>query len=166
MRVLVAIASKHGSTAGIAQTIAVQLRMEDLNVDERNVDEVANVEGYDAVILGSAVYMGKLMPEATAFVEKHQAQLGNIPVWLFSSGPVGAPEAKPRGEAIDVEQIVAKVHARGHVVFAGKLDKHELGLVERIATKVVAAPEGDFRDWTAIESWAREIARELTAQNA
>ena len=161
MRVLLAVASKHGSTARIAQAIAVQLRMEDLDVDERNVEEVTSVEGYDAVILGSAVYMGKLLDTARAFVEANREQLANIPVWLFSSGPIGAPDPKPLGQATDVEELVAKVHARGHRVFAGKLDKHELNLIERVATKVVGAPEGDFRDWGAIESWARGIARQL-----
>lgn len=164
MKVLVAVASKHGSTDGIAQAIVVQLRMEDLDVDRRSVEDVKSLEGYDAVVLGSAVYMGKLLPEASAFVEAHRAQLNNIPVWVFSSGPIGAPDPKPVGEAVDVEALVAAVHARDHKVFAGRLDKHQLGLVERIGAKVVGAPEGDFRDWHAIESWAREIARQLTAQ--
>lgn len=163
MKVLVAVASKHGSTAGIAQAIAEQLGMEDLNVDRRDVEDVTHIEGYDAVILGSAVYMGRLLPEAHAFVDAHKDQLNHSPVWLFSSGPIGALEPKPLNEAIDVEELVAAVHARDHKVFAGKLDKHKLGLLERIGAKVVGAPEGDFRDWKAIKSWARDIARQLTA---
>ena len=164
VRVLLAVASKHGSTAGIAQSIAVQLRMEEISVDERNVEEVTSVEGYDAVILGSAVYMGRLLDTARAFVEAHQAQLLNIPVWLFSSGPIGAPDPNRQTEATEIGELVTKIHAREHKVFAGKLDKHELGLVERVAAKVVGAPEGDFRDWDAIESWARGIAHQLIAQ--
>jgi menaquinone-dependent protoporphyrinogen oxidase len=164
LRVLLAVSSKHGSTAEIGQSIAVQLRMEDVDVDERDVQEVSSVEGYDAVILGSAVYMGRLLDTARAFIEAHEAQLLNIPVWLFSSGPIGVPDPKRQTQAPEVDALVAKIHARDHKVFAGKLDKHELGLVERVAAKVVGASEGDFRDWEAIESWARDIAHQLMAE--
>ena len=164
MKVLVAFASKHGSTAGVAQSIAVQLRMEDLDVDQRDAKDVTSIEGYDGVILGSAVYMGKLLPEARAFVEAHRAQLNNIPVWLFSSGPIGAPDPKPHAEAADVEALVQAIHARDHKVFAGKLDKRELGLGERLVAKLAGAQGGDFRNRDAIESWAHDIAHELIAQ--
>jgi len=164
VKVLLAVASKHGSTEEIAQAIAVQLRMADFAVDRRAIEDVASIEGYDAIILGSAVYMGRLLPEVHAFVEANKVQLNNMPVWLFSSGPIGSPEPKPLGQAIDIEELVAAIHARSHRVFAGKLDKRELGLVERIGAKVVGAPEGDFRDWEKIEAWARDIARQLTGE--
>jgi menaquinone-dependent protoporphyrinogen oxidase len=161
--VLVAFASKHGATRDIAGSIAVQLRMDDLDVDLLDVADVKTVEGYSGVILGSAVYMGKLLPEVRAFVTRLESDLKRLPVWLFSSGPVGE-DLMPHGEASEVEEIATLLRARGHTVFAGKLDKHNLGLAERLAVNLVRAPEGDFRDWSAIESWTRGIAHELTTE--
>jgi menaquinone-dependent protoporphyrinogen oxidase len=160
-RVLVVVASRHGGTHGIAEAIAVELRMGDLDVELWDVDDVTCVGGYDAVIMGSAVYMGRVLPAARAFVDEHASELTRIPVWLFSSGPIG-DEPKQQSEAAEIEQLVVATKARQHKVFAGKLDKHTLGLGERLAVKVVGAPEGDFRDWQAIRAWSRRIAKELT----
>lgn len=158
--VLVAFASKHGATRDIADSIAVQLRMDDLDVDLLDVADVTNVAGYNAIILGSAVYMGNLLPDVRAFVDKFDADLRSTPLWLFSSGPIG-DDPKPAGEAAEAADLAEKLHARGHTVFAGKLDKKELSLAENLAVKLVRAPTGDFRDWDAIESWADSIAREI-----
>jgi menaquinone-dependent protoporphyrinogen oxidase len=158
---LVAFASKHGATREIAGSIATQLRMDDVDVDMMDVSDVTNVSGYDAVILGSAVYMGKLLPEVREFVSKFEGDLATKPLWLFSSGPVG-DDPKPVGEAEDVQDLAAKLHARGHTVFAGKLDKKGLGLAEKLAVKIVGASPGDYRDWESIEKWARDVANELS----
>jgi menaquinone-dependent protoporphyrinogen oxidase len=163
--VLVAFASKHGATRGIAGSIAVQLRMDDLDVDLTDVSDVTNVAGYDAIVLGSAVYMGKLLPEVREFVSKFEGELSRVPIWLFSSGPIGH-DPKPEGEAAEIEELAAKLHVRGRAVFAGKLDKKRLGLVEKIAVMCVGAPEGDFRTWDEIEQWARDLARELVIHGA
>ena len=161
MKILVASASKHASTFGIAEAIAAELRMMRYEVDVAPVDNVLGVRRYDAVILGSAVYMGKWLPEATAFIEDHKADLREKPVWLFSSGPLGWDEPGSSDGPAAAAELVAAAWARGHRAFAGKLDKHELGLVERLTVRAVRAPEGDFRDWSAIRSWAREIGDSL-----
>jgi menaquinone-dependent protoporphyrinogen oxidase len=163
LRVLVAVASKHGSTEGVARTIAEQLRKADLDVDLREVSELTGLNGYDAVVFGSAVYMGKLLPEARAFIQAQQAQLRNVPVWLFTSGPISQDAPLAKDEAPEVGALAEMICARDHKIFAGKLDKRELGVQERIVAKIVGAKEGDFRDWKAIEAWAREIAHALTA---
>jgi menaquinone-dependent protoporphyrinogen oxidase len=163
MNVLVAYVSKHGSTHGMAEAIAVQLRMADFDTDLRELSEISSVEGYGAVIIGTAVYMGHTMDGVKEFIAKHKAELSQIPVWFFSSGPIGK-EPKPVGEAVDVADLVAAINARDHKVFPGKIDKHQLNLGERIAARVVGAPEGDFRDWDAVESWAREIAHSLSKE--
>ena len=84
-----------------------------------------------------------------------------MPVWLFSSGPLGADDPQPEGEPVHLDQLIGRTGARGHRTFVGKLDKDELGFGERLIVRAVGAPDGDFRDWDAIRVWADEIAEEL-----
>ena len=161
MKVLVAVASKHGSTREIAQVIAAQLRAAHLDADLREAGEVPDLGGYDAVVLGSAVYVGSWLPEARHFAERHRAALAKLPVWIFSSGPLGALDPRPQDDPERLAAPMAGVEVRDHRVFVGKLDPAGLGLGERLAVKMVRAPKGDFRDWAAIRGWAREIAAAL-----
>src|SRR4051812_45492362 len=161
MNILIAIASRHGSTEGIAEVLAHELRAAGHTVTVRAADDPADVPPYDAAIIGSAIYAGNWLPAATAFVEDEQVRLAAVPVWLFSSGPLGAEDPPPPGEPKQLADVQAATGAREHSIFAGKLDKHDLNLAERLITHVVGAPEGDFRDWEAIRAWAREIAAAL-----
>ncbi len=90
MPVLVAYASKHGATAGIAERIAERLRAAGLEAEARPVKAVRDVAAYDAFVIGAAAYMFHWMKEATAFVRRHRTLLATRPVWLFSSGPLGS----------------------------------------------------------------------------
>lgn len=161
MRVLVTAASKHGATTEIAEAIATALRERGLTVDLTPPAEVAAVEPYDAVILGSGVYAGRWVEEARTFVDRQADSLATRPVWLFSSGPLGDPP-KPAEEATDAAPIAERLGARGHRTFAGRLERSELGFMERTIANVVRAPDGDFRDWEAVRAWAAEIAAELS----
>jgi menaquinone-dependent protoporphyrinogen oxidase len=167
MKVLVAHASKHGATAEIAQRlggwIGAALHAADptAEVDVLPADEVTELESYGAVVIGSAVYAGHWLEPATELVEKHGGFLSTVPVWVFSSGPVGDPP-EPHEEPAEVAGVLASLETRGHRLFAGALDKHHLGWGERALVAALRAPEGDFRDWDAIEAWAGEIAAELT----
>ena len=161
MTVLVAVASKHGGTRGIAEAVADELRAMGIEAEVRDVDEVADPGHYDAVVLGSAVYMGNWMEDAQRFVAGHREALAAVPVWLFSSGPLGREEPQPKGDPNGLDEFMKATGAREHRIFVGRLDKSQLGLGERLAAKVVKAPEGDFRDWEAIRDWAREIGGAL-----
>jgi menaquinone-dependent protoporphyrinogen oxidase len=178
MKVLVAVASKHGSTREIASAIAEELRNSAIDADIEEVSEVSSIRGYDAIILGSAVYMGSWLPEARSFPEHHRVALSKLPVWLFSSGPLGAEDPQPHDDPMKlIPSVLAApisgVEVRDHRVFVGKLDQAGLGFGERIAVKMVRAalgdyraPYGDFRDWDDIRGWAREIATELHSMSA
>jgi menaquinone-dependent protoporphyrinogen oxidase len=163
MTVLVAYASKHGSTEGIAKAISDRLRERGLTTDVQPVGEVEAVGDVQAVVLGSAVYAGSWMKEAVEFAHAHAERLAALPVWLFTSGPLGADvedeEEQPR-QLAELRGLIAPV---GHRVFFGALDRSTLGFGERMIVKAVKAPEGDFRDWDAIEGWADGIADELGA---
>jgi menaquinone-dependent protoporphyrinogen oxidase len=163
MKVLVCVASRHHSTQEIAEAVAQELRSAGVQTDVRTPDEEPYPAGYDAVIVGSAVYMGHWLGDARAFVEDNVEQLKAKPVWLFSCGPLGNDRDKPQQDALDLSRLMESTNARGHASFFGKLDKAELGLGERLIASVVHAPEGDFRDWDAIRAWARTVAAELTA---
>jgi menaquinone-dependent protoporphyrinogen oxidase len=161
MHVLVAVASRHGSTRDIADAIAQELQVPGVDAEVRTVDEVPDLDGYSAVVLGSAIYMGNWEAAANQFVQRHQSRLLTMPVWLFSSGPVSNGDGPGQGDPSKVVEIARLTHARGHQMFAGKLDRHGLSLGERLIVNVVQAPEGDFRDWSAIRSWADEIGAAL-----
>lgn len=165
MRVLVTAQSKHGATAEIAAAIAVELRRHRIEANVALPAQVSSLDGYDAVVLGSAVYMGRWMEQARDFAERFADKLHTIPVWLFSSGPVGDP-LKPAEPPADGETVARDVGAREHRVFAGEIDHGDLGLGEKLVVKMVHAPAGDYRPWTEIVDWSGEIADALTgAQN-
>lgn len=161
MTILVAVASRHGSTRQIAEVIAEELRGCGHEAEVRDADEVHDLAAYQAVVVGSAVYMGGWLPAAKQFVARHDARLAAIPVWYFSSGPLGLEDPKPHGDPPEMGELIKVTGAKGHRVFVGKLDKRQLGVGERLIASVVRAPDGDFRDWEAIHEWGREIAGAL-----
>jgi menaquinone-dependent protoporphyrinogen oxidase len=160
MRVLVSTASKHGATAEIGADIARVLREVGIEATELPADDVRGLDGYDAAIVGSGVYAGHWLGEAKQLLHDHREAFVRMPVWLFSSGPIG-DTPKPVDDPVDAAPMAALVGARGHRVFAGAVDKKRLGFGERAILVAVRAPEGDFRPWLEIEEWAREIAATL-----
>jgi menaquinone-dependent protoporphyrinogen oxidase len=161
MKVLIAVASKHGGTQGIGNVIADELQGMGFKFVVEPVDDVKSIDEYGAVLIGSAVYMGKWLPEAQEFLHRFSVELLDVPVWLFSSGPIGKDDPQPHGDPAHIGEYLEQTMARGHQIFVGKLDKDELGLKERLVTMAIHAPEGDFREWEVIRDWAREIGHEL-----
>jgi menaquinone-dependent protoporphyrinogen oxidase len=162
MRVLVTAASRHGSTRGIADAVAETLREVGFDADVQSIDDVRSVEGYDAAVIGSAIYAGHWLSQARSFVDAYSDELVEMPVWLFSSGPVGDPP-KPAGDPPDVSDLLARTRAVGHRTFAGQLDPATLGIGERLITTVIRVQPGDYRPWAEVRAWAREIAAALPA---
>jgi menaquinone-dependent protoporphyrinogen oxidase len=161
-RVLVVVATKHGATRGIAEAIAGELAAGDggPTVVLQDAEHAPAPDGYDAVVVGSAVYAGRWREPARDWVGAHAAALRGRPVWLFSSGPIGSPPF-PRDEPHDVHPLTELIGARGHQVFAGRLDKDLLNVGERAMVTAMRAPLGDFRDWAAVRAWAAEVAAQL-----
>ena len=161
MKVLIAVASRHGSTYEIAEAIAAELEEAGLTAEVKEINQNPHVLSYDAAVIGSAVYMGRWLSEAQNFVEDHQEALLEVPVWLFSSGPLGENSTEKEGEPYNLDELVTMTQAKGHQVFIGKLDKGDLGFGEKLVIRMVKAPDGDFRDWQAVSDWAQEIALTL-----
>ena len=162
MKVLVCTASKHGSTKEIAEAIGRRLTEAGLSVDVNDVEEVNDLTGYDAVILGSAVYMGNWLQSARQFVTEHAGELAARPTWLFSSGPTGDPPRPAPERAVSIDAVTATITPKDHRLFPGKLDPHQLSFPERAVVLAVRGAEGDYRDWEEIAGWAADIAAVLT----
>jgi menaquinone-dependent protoporphyrinogen oxidase len=165
MTVLVTAASRHGATQAISHEVARQLRSAGHSACVLDPVEVDTLDGVDAVVLGSAVYHGRWMPEARNLVARLERQLDGRPVWLFSSGPLGEP-ARPLGAVTDAEKAVRSTHARDHRVFAGRLDLAALSRGERLAARRLHAGDGDYRDWYQIRCWAAELASQIATQTS
>jgi len=162
MNVLIAVASKYGATAEIGDEIERVLVERGCQVTRMTPDDVSSPEGFDAAIIGSAVYTGHWMKPARELIERTGSMFGERPVWLFSSGPIGDPP-EPEEEPVDVADIVRATRARDHRVFAGKLARKQLSFTERAMVVAFRAPDGDFRDWTEIREWASQIAADVLA---
>ncbi|MBJ7353786.1 MAG: flavodoxin domain-containing protein [Thermoleophilaceae bacterium] len=162
LRVAVVVASRHGSTTGIAEAIRAQLSNAGLRARLFVADDFHSFEGADAVVLGSALYAGRWLNAAQELIDRHRTELSKVPVWIFSSGPVGDPPTPTAETPEPVLRAAEAVGARDTRVFSGRLDHDLLGLGERTLMKAMRAPQGDFRDWSAIGDWADGIAAELT----
>lgn len=160
MRVLVSAASKHGATAEIGKHIGETLGKRGFEVTVTEPDRAKPETGYDGIVLGSAVYAGHWLKDAKRLADRVADGDPAPPIWVFSSGPLGDPP-KPEEEPVDVAGIVETVAPVEHRIFAGKIDKSDLGFGERAIMVAVRAPNGDFRDWDEIATWANEIADAL-----
>ena len=168
--VLVTYATKHHSTAEIAEAIAAELRERSNDVDCVDAAD-AHTGGYDAVVLGSAVYMGRWRREARRFLKHERNQLATMPFWLFSSGPVGQGSGDPAKdekwlEPASVIELAESLGVREHVVFGGRLPTEPSGFVESAMVRNTPPEKADLRDWDQIRRWAASIAAELAGGTA
>ena len=178
MKILVAYASRHGATKGIAEHISQTLERAGLDITLKPVELAEPIDAYDAFVIGSATYMGSWLGQATEFVRRHREALAGRPVWLFCSGPVGTEPLNAKGrdqleaaEPKEFEEFTQTIDPRDQRVFFGAYDPDAApaGLTEGLLTRFMrvlpaarnALPAGDFRDWPAIEAWADGIARDL-----
>jgi len=164
--VVVAYASESGATAGIAEKIGQVLRQAGLQADVFSVESLRDLAPYQAVILGSAVYVGSWPKKAVAFLRANEKILADRPVWLFSSGPTGEgdPVELLNGWRLPaaLRPIADRIQPRDIAVFHGYINPDKLNLVQKWAIRRIAKkPMGDFRDWDMIVTWATMIADTL-----
>ena len=166
MRVVIVVESKHGSTRAIAEVVGDEIRKAGLeaSIVDADATDIA-LDGYDAAVIGSAVYVGRWMKNARVFLEANRETLRNMPLWMFSSGPLKEGSERP-DDLAEVRAFAADVLARDSRIFAGSLDKADLSLAERAAVRIVHAPYGDAREWDEIRSWAKTISAELTVSSS
>ncbi len=184
--VLVVYGSRHGGTRGIAERVGQTLRSEGLDVDVVSADHVTDVGAADAFVVGSGIYMGSWLKEPLDFVRRNQATLASRPTWFFSSGPLPGSTSEKSGDSLEdalgpasgpgsrgrmkVARLFAATHARENHIFDGAFDTDDppKSMSERLIRLMPGSkgllPHGDFRDWDAIDTWAREIAASLAAE--
>ncbi len=164
-RVLVAFASKYGSTAEIAENIGEVLRRAGMPADVVPADRAKDPALYQAIVLGSAVYVGQWQKMAVDFLQTHENILARRPVWLFSSGPSGAgnPLGLVKGWRLPKSLLPAadRIRPRDIAVFHGDVNAQKLNFIEKRMIETVKVPFGDFRDWNAIGAWAAGIAEAM-----
>ena len=158
MRVLVLFGSKRGGTRGVAQTVAQALDQLGVQAEARPPQEVRSLGGYDAAIVGGALYAGRWPLRLRWFVRRHAAELRALPVWCFSSGPLDdSAERADLPPTPAVRRQMDLVRARGHATFGGRLAADARGLARPLAK----THAGDWRDADHVRAWASEVAREL-----
>ena len=164
-KVLVTYATKYGGTAEIAEKIGHVLGQVGLPADVLPADRVSDLPAYKAVVLGSAVYIGRWRKGAAKFLKANEKALAERPVWLFSSGPTGEGDPVELADGWhfpgSLQPIADRIQPRDIAVFHGVVDVNKLNSIEKWMLKNVQSPTGDFRDWEAITAWAAAIADEL-----
>jgi menaquinone-dependent protoporphyrinogen oxidase len=163
--VLVAYASKMGGTKGIAESIGAELTVSGLTVTVRDAAAVDDVDGYDAVVVGSAIYASRWRPDAVAVLKLLAARTDEfrpIPIWLFHSGPCGNNAGDQVPAPTKVSRLARRIGAAAPITFGGRLEPGTAQgfLARRMATGSMA---GDFRDFEQVRGFAARVADRLTA---
>lgn len=163
--VLVAFATKHGSTKAIAHAVGSKLHSAGLNARVLPASLVRDLTPYDAVVVGSAIYHDRWLWDGLRFLRRTRGQLRERPLWLFSSGPIGGT---PVGDALletccgtdtrvpdTLVPTLGGLTLRGHATFGGRVDERAASIFERYI------PHGDWRDFEQVRAWARGIGEQV-----
>jgi menaquinone-dependent protoporphyrinogen oxidase len=156
--VLVAYATRYGSTQEVAEAIAATLREHTLEVEVQPASEVRALDRYSAVVLGAALYSGRWHGDAIKFLKRHRTALSERTVAIFALGPRSAAEEERRGSREQLDRGLAKASWLAPVaieVFGGVIDPAKLRFPFN------RMPASDARDWTAIRAWASDLAAQF-----
>ncbi len=158
-KILIVYASKCGSTGEVAQAIGQSLCDKGATVDVRPVKTVTSVDGYRAVVVGSAIRMGQWLPEAVEFLKKNQARLSRIPTAFFTvhiQNVDDSPESQAAraAYAAPVRQLVTP---SAEAFFAGKIELARMSFFDRLISQAIKAQDRDLRDWDKIRGWGQSI---------
>jgi len=169
-KILVAYASFAGATREVAEAVARELENGGAAVEVRPAREVTDLSDYRAVVVGSAIRVAKLHPHAISFIKRHAIALSQRPVAYFIVCLTLQDETEENRQTVAgyldaIKQEVPQVRPLDVGLFAGKLDPKKLNLLFRLMMKATKAPEGDFRNWPAIQAWAQQIRPALMPES-
>lgn len=167
-KILVTYASRTGTTAGVAEAIGKTLAEGGLSVEVLPMQEVKDLQGYRAVVAGSAIQDRQWLPEAMQFLKQHQAAISRMPCATFTvCMTLAIKNGQYRQGVVEwLEPVRRLAHPVSEGIFAGRLDIGKLlSLSDRVKFRISVATgvwsEGDHRDWQAIREWAEELGRRL-----
>jgi menaquinone-dependent protoporphyrinogen oxidase len=153
--ILVAYATKRGSTREVAEAVAETMRERGLEVELRPAEQVGDVTGYGAVVLGGALYTGRWHAEARRFLARHRTPLSRMPLAVFGMGPQTLDVAAVEQSRKQLERALAKtpeVRPVSVAIFGGVVDPAKLHF------PFSHMPASDARDWDAVHDWAETLA--------
>ena len=162
--ILITYATKCGSTAEIARAIGERLCEQGLSVDVRPVGSVTDLNGYSAVVIGSAIRMGKWLPAALEFTARHQARLAQMPTAAFTVHMLNAddtPESQV-ARAAYVAPLHELITPTSEAFFAGEIELARMSLFDRLISRAMKATDQDLRDWDKIRDWADTLHAALS----
>jgi menaquinone-dependent protoporphyrinogen oxidase len=167
--ILVAYATRYGSTQQVAEQVAATLRERGLEVDLEPVRQVRTLEGYRAVVVGAPLYIGRWLKDARRFLARHREALMERPVAIFTLGPTRADEQEWQGARAQLDQELARFPWLAPIaveLFGGKYDPAKLRFPDSLLASLPASPlhqmpASDLRDWAAIRAWASSLAAKL-----
>lgn len=175
VRLIVVVASAHGSATGVAERIAVRVQASGIDARCRTFADLGSASDCDALVLGSAVHNRQWLPESDRAIEAAGDCLGGLPLWLFSVSSVGATTSvlsdrvaafiRPRTpEPMTVERLRRTRTVRDHRWFAGAVGPGDWPGFGRVVFRLLGGRYGDARDWADIDRWADRIVWALTAR--
>ncbi|MDO9538929.1 MAG: flavodoxin domain-containing protein [Methanocalculus sp.] len=161
-RILVAYATRAGSTEGIAEVIAEGLRLAGYDAGKARICDAPDPKEYDRIILGGPIYMGS-MNEVQRYCQEHEDALQSRIIGVFAVGmSFAGDDEEKHAQARDVlKKAIGQLTPRFSGYFAGMTNPEKLSFFQRTALTVVRTPIGDYRDWKAIKGWTEEIAEYL-----
>lgn len=167
--ILIAYATRGGSTAEVARSIGATLDESGFTANVLPMPEVESLEGYSALILGAPLYCGKLPRESHRFFARHHEALTRMRPWCFILGPTRTDAADFDAARKQAEKQLSRypwLQTSELRVFGGRWDVNHLTFPFSIAKYLPASllgkiPPADIRDWTAIRGWALEITRQM-----
>jgi menaquinone-dependent protoporphyrinogen oxidase len=168
-KVLIVYATRAGSTGEVAKAIGETLSEAGTHVEVQSVVDVNDLSRYQAVIVGSAIRMGRWLPEAVDFVKKHSDELSQMPTAYFvvcSTMKDDTPENRKKALAYldSVHKAAPNIKPVDTGLFAGVIDFSKLSFMDKSMLKVRGASEGDFRNWAAIKKWSNDVAPMLLSK--
>ena len=159
MRILVTASGRYGSTQEIAEAVGETIANHGHDTDVVPASDVNDVSGYDAVVMGGAIYAGQWLRDGRELIDRIGADLKAMPLWVFSSGPVG--EGMEPMQPLLMQDALDPLDPKDHAVFGGKIDRDKLSIGDSAIAHSLRAADGDYRDWDSIRAWADKVAAEI-----
>lgn len=162
-KILVTYATRAGSTAEVAQKVGQTLAELGEAVDILPIKDVQDVAGYKAVVIGSAIRFGTILPEAVKFLEQNREALNSTPAAFFVVHLMnqGEEETSEKARLAYLDAARNLVTLKSEAYFTGVGDITKVSFLERMISKAVKSPEGDFRNWDEITAWAESLKNSL-----